>query len=59
MKQIQKSQARAIVGGGFFKSLFKISTFGLAGAVDPVTAATVGGMVGGHQAVEDSLSYAL
>jgi hypothetical protein len=47
MKQIQKSQARAIVGGGFFKSLFKVATFGLTGAVDPVTAAGVGGAVDG------------
>jgi hypothetical protein len=42
MKQMQKSQARAIVGGGFFKSLFKISTFGLGGAIDPVTVGTAG-----------------
>jgi len=39
MKQIETSQARAVVGGGFFKSLFKISTgFGVGSStlLDPV-----------------------
>jgi len=47
MKKIQASQARAVVGGGFFKSLVKISTGGLVGLADPVTVGTVAAIAGG------------
>jgi hypothetical protein len=47
MKKIQASQARAVVGGGFFKSLFKASTGGLIGLADPVTVGTVVAIAGG------------
>jgi len=48
MKKIETSQARAVVGGGFFKSLFKISTgAGVFGSLDPVTQGVVGAAVGG------------
>jgi hypothetical protein len=46
MKKIQASQARAVVGGGFFKSLFKVSTGGLL-LTDPVAGAVVTTGIGG------------
>jgi len=56
MKQIKKSQARAIVGGGFFKSLFKISSLGLGGAVDPVTAGVIGSTAHGAQVLDQTFN---
>jgi hypothetical protein len=47
MKKIQASQARAVVGGGFFSSLVKISTGGLLASGDPVAAATAIAVGGG------------
>ena len=53
MKKIETSQARAVVGGGFFKSLFKISTgAALFGAMDPVTQGIVGAGVGSKLAFD-------
>jgi hypothetical protein len=54
MKKIQASQARAVVGGGFFKSLFKVSTLGLGGAIDPVTAGVIGSVAVGAQVLDQT-----
>lgn len=51
MKKIQASQARTVVGGGFFKSLVKISTGGLLASIDPVTTATAVAIRGGSGSV--------
>lgn len=53
MKKIEPTQARAVVGGGFFKKLFKISTgAAVFGALDPVTQGIVGGGVGSKLAYD-------
>lgn len=50
MKKIDKSQARAIVGGGFFsklkKALFGVPTFGVVAGIDPVTTTIVSSVKG-------------
>jgi len=56
MKKINKSQSRAIVGGGFFKSLFKASTLGLGGAIDPVTAGVIGSTAHGAQVLDQTFN---
>ena len=57
MKKIETSQARAVVGGGFFKSLFKISTgAGLLGGGDPVLGVAIASAAGGVKATAKMVS---
>jgi hypothetical protein len=58
MNKIDKSQARAIVGGGFFsklkKALFGLPTFGVVAGIDPVSA-TIASTVKGARDTADAL----
>lgn len=56
MKPMQTLEKRAVQGGGFFKSLFKISSLGLGGAIGPVTGGVVGSTAHGAQVLDQTFN---